>query len=215
MELPMFKMSILFLFLTALSAEENRERPYTFSLAQETILASHPKVLSFLYHMTRSHLRFDGMAQKYHLTSTPQYYAFLAEHGLIQVAEDGGIEFSFRNPYGAWKLHNKEDLKDSVIGRLRHAGIDRLETAIGQKPVNVDEEMSPVWIANTYRLTEGEYQEYKRELRLLSKKYTDIGERNLMEGAEHRVVWVVQLADCIDPETAATSHLLFGPVDEF
>jgi hypothetical protein len=216
----MSKISIIFMcitgmFFTTLSADERAERPYTFSLGQEKILASNPKVLSFLYHMTRNQLDFDAMAQKYHLTSTPKYYAFLIEHGLMNIVENGRIEFSFLNPYGAWKLHNKEDLKESVIGQLRKAGIDRLEAVIGQKPVNVDEEMSPVWIMNTYRLTLEEYKAYKQELRQISKKYTDLAEHNLFSGAEHRVIWVVQLADCIDSETAETSHLLFGPVDEF
>ncbi len=133
----------------------------------------------------------------------------------MSVLEDGRVEFSFLNPYGAWKLHNKEDLKDSVISQLRIIGINRLEASIGQKPTNVDDDMSPIWIMNTYRLTLEEYKAYKAELRQISKKYTDLAERNLFSGIEHRVIWVAQLADCVDPETAETSHLLFGKVDEF
>jgi hypothetical protein len=214
----MSRISIIFLCIASLfslSANETVERPYTFSLAQEKALAAHPNVLSFLYHMTRNRLSFHEMETKYSLTSTPQYYAFLNKHGLINIIEDGRIEFSFINPYGAWKLHNKEDLKESVIGQLRKVGVDRLEASIGQKPVNVDDEMSPVWIMNTYRLTLDEYKAYKAELRQLSKKYTDLGERNLLSRIEHRVIWVAQLADCVDSETAETSHLLFGPVNEF
>jgi hypothetical protein len=213
----MSKISITFIFITGmffttLSAEE---RPYTFSIEQEKILAENPRVLSFLYHMTRNHLDFDMMAQKYHLTSTPKYRAFLIEHGLMNVLENGLIEFTFPNPYGVWKLHNNEDFTLRVIGQLRAAGIDRLKTVIGQRPVNGKDDLSPVWIMNTYRLTTEEYKEYKQELLQLTKKYTDMGERNLLSRTEHRVIWVGQLADCIDPETAESSHLLFGQVDEF
>ena len=38
---------------------------------------------------------------------------------------------------------------------------------------------------------------------------------DLLEGVDHQVIWVVQLADCIDSETAKISHLLFGKIDEF
>lgn len=208
----MFKISIVLMFLTGLfptllSAHEKSERPYTFSLAQEKVLANHPKVLSFLYHMTRNQISFNEMARKYNLTSVPKYYDFLIEHGLISVLEDGRIEFSFLNPYGAWNLHSQ--------GQFRNVGVDRLKASIGQKPVNVDDDMSPLWIMNTYRLTLEEYKAYKAELRQLSKKYIDLGERNLFSRTEHRVIWVAQLVDCVDPEIAETSHLLFGEVDEF
>ena len=216
----MFRASVILCFITSLfinslQASGNTERPYTFSLAQEKILAEHPKVLSFLYHMTRDRLDFDEMAQQYHLVSIPQYYAFLLENDLVKLSETGRIEFLFSNPYGAWKLQNKETSKDTVLNLLRKSGVARLEESIGEKVANIDDQISPIWITNTYRLTPEEYQAYKQELLQITKKYTDLGERNLLGGIEHRVIWVVQLADCINTEMAKTSHLLFGPVDEF
>jgi hypothetical protein len=192
-----------------------QERPYTFSPKQEQTLAQHPNVLSFLYHMTRNRLTFEEMAVKYRLASTPQYHAFLLEHGLISPLEDGQFAFSFLNPNGTWRLRDEGSLKDGVLCALREKGVDQIKAAIGQKPVNVDDETSSVWITNTYRLTPEQYQNYKQELLQLAKKYTDLGEQNLFSGTEHRVIWVVQLADCVDPETAQNSHLLFGPVEEF
>lgn len=211
-----FRFFVLFLimlnFLTLPSFAE--QRPRTFSLDQEKSLAKHPRVLSFLYHMTRQKLSLDEMTQRYSLTSGPEYYEFLIENKLIEDLGSEPLEFLFLNPHGTWALRgNGEEMP--IIHALRKLGLRRLEERMEGKAVSSTDETSPLWITNTLRLTQQEFKQYKSDLMQVCKKYVDQSEHNLQEGVNHEVVWVMQLADPIDLETAKNDHLLFGRVDEF
>jgi hypothetical protein len=205
---------VVTVFFSVLSAGE-RER--TFSLTQEQVLARHPKVLSFLFHMTRNKLDFKEVAEKYKLGSVQSYYNFLLENDIIEELENGSFRFLFLNPYGVWALRTRDSGKDSIYYQLRQQGIERLVRIIEDRPVNLaDDPTSAVWTVNTARLTAQQYQEYKQNISQICKKYTDLGEQNLFNHiTDYQTVWMMHLAGQVDPEMASTSHLLFGAVEEF
>lgn len=192
------------------------ERERTFSIAQEQVLAAHPKALAFLFHMTRNRLDFQQMAEKYNLKSVESYYNFLLENALIEESGNGSFKFLFLNPYGVWALRTHDGSKDSIYHQLRKQGVDRLVGIIKEEQVNLEDDASAIWTVNTCRLTPDQYREYKKDILEICKKYTDLGEQNLFQQiSDYQPVWMMHLAGKPNPEMARTSHILFGSVEEF
>jgi hypothetical protein len=128
--------------------------------------------------------------------------------------ENGSFRFLFLNPYGVWALRRG---KDSIYYQMRQQGIERLVRIVEDRPVNLaDDPNSAIWTVNTARLTAEQYQEYKQNILQICKKYTDLGEQNLINQiTDYQTVWMMHLAGQVDPEMANTSHILFGAIEEF
>ncbi len=210
------KFKYIFLLLSILSVLTAEERPRTFSEAQEAILAKNPKTLSFLFHMTRSRLNFEEMAERFSLDSISNYKIFLVKNKLIKELGDGKFEYLFLNPHGTWALRTHDGSEDAIYYQLREKGLERLSKIIQREQVNLDDVDSAKWTTNTAWLTPEEFREYKNEISNICKKYTDLSEFNLFHDTENRqAVWMMHLGAKIPEETAKTSHLLFGSVEEF
>lgn len=211
-----FKAVFLFFLLTVsfkIFAAEGR--PPTFSIAQEKVLVEHPRALSFLYHMTRNNLNFYEMSEKYSLDSIDKYYSYFLDNGIIQQLDSGDFKFLFLNPYGVWSLR-RDGNKNSIYNNMRKAGLNRLAEMIDINAINSSDERSALWVVNTTRLTEEQFQEYKEEMLQVGAKYIQLGEDNLFNKTpNYDCIWIMQLAEKVDPLVADKSHLLFGQVEEF
>jgi|GEM_PF-5018737 len=202
----------LLLNVCVLSAFEGE---YAFTIDQEKALSKNTRALAFLYHMTRNDLTFSQMAEKYSLESVDYYRDYFFANDLIADSLSDEAEYLFTNPKGAWHFRNEGNCP--IMKASKKRALRRIEKMLSDKKYRnrKGEGPSSQWTANTYRLTEEQYQDYKEELLDLCGEYLALSEKNLEAGTECSVVWSMQLSGEVKEELANRDHLLFGEVKEY